>query len=143
MFCHALNLKIDVKKFSKKKFGRGALALKIIRNYMACLEEHPNFQSLNSRHRQCLQYGLLIKERSVQQLTNRDKLHDVAEKVIHIWKSAHPLMPVHALKYVIDKLATDWNKAKNVSKPKASIKASKAMASQARAPHSIPAVQPA
>ena len=66
--------------------------------------------------KQCLQYGLLIEERRVEQLTVRDKFKKVASKVVGIWQSVHPLMPVVKEKWLIDRLSLEWGKAKQLVK---------------------------
>jgi hypothetical protein len=67
--------------------------------------------------RQCLQYELLIEERSVGKERLRKRFENVAEKVISIWKSANPLIPINNTKSVLDKLISERNNALSCAKP--------------------------
>ena len=66
--------------------------------------------------RQCLQFALLLDERSEQQLKKSEKLHQVAEKVHQIWSSVNPLMPLSPVKSMQTLLTRKWDKLLTMSR---------------------------
>ena len=66
--------------------------------------------------RQCLQFALLLDERSEQQLKKSEKLHQVAEKVHQIWSSVNPLMPLSPVKSMKTLLTRKWDKLLTMSR---------------------------
>ena len=66
--------------------------------------------------RQCFQYGMLIEDRRIEPLTQRQKFTEVVEKVRSIWYRVNPLLPLQIVKHTIDRLVNEWTKAKTLSK---------------------------
>ena len=65
--------------------------------------------------RQCFQYSLLVQERSVKSLTNRDKFKLVNNAIRSIWLSVHPLLVLQDEKYSLDRLIKEWDCAQKVA----------------------------
>ena len=71
--------------------------------------------------RQCLQYSLLTEERSLKQLTQREKFKEVNIKIRQIWMSANPLLVLQSEKYTLDRLVKEWKCAQNVAPDHSSV----------------------
>ena len=66
--------------------------------------------------RQCLQYALLIEDRSVTRMTKRGKLLSVVKEVMTVWKSANPQLPVSLEKTAVERLQREYDRARTLSK---------------------------
>ena len=65
--------------------------------------------------RQCLQYAMLLDDRSVTKLSLRGKFTLVGKKLLEIWHSVNPQLPIFAEKSVVNRLMREWGKARDLS----------------------------
>lgn len=70
--------------------------------------------------RQCLQYSLLLDERSVTTLTNRKKFQQVNIAIRNIWLSVNPLLVLQSEKYTLDRLLKEYDSAQKAAPAKKS-----------------------
>ena len=66
--------------------------------------------------RQCLRYGLLLRERSVEELDVRDMCKSVCVEVKRIWDKVNPAIPIIGGKTACDRLVNEWENAKSCAK---------------------------
>ena len=71
--------------------------------------------------RQCFQYSVLVEERSVNTLTNRDKFKVVNNAIRSLWLSVHPLLVLQSEKYTLDRLTKEWDSAQKVAPQNANV----------------------
>ena len=67
--------------------------------------------------RQCLQYVLLIDDRTLTPLTKRGKITSVVKELMGIWKSVNPLLPISLEKTAVERLLKEYEKARGLAKP--------------------------
>ena len=68
--------------------------------------------------RQCLRYGLLLRERSVEVLEFRAMCDSVLKEVKRIWDNVNPEICIIGQKTACDKLVKKWKIAKSCAKKK-------------------------
>ena len=66
--------------------------------------------------RQCLRYGLLLQERSVNTMSVREMCKCILAEVRTIWNTANAKLNLMGEKYALDKMVKEWNIAKNSMK---------------------------
>ena len=66
--------------------------------------------------RQCLRYGLLLRERSVTDLDVRLMCQSVLKEVKSIWDNVNPEICIIGQKTACDKLVKKWKIAKSCAK---------------------------
>lgn len=66
--------------------------------------------------RQCLRYGLFLRERSLEDMAIREMCRLVLAEMKTIWNAANTTIPLVSEKYALDKLVKEWNNAKQCSK---------------------------
>ena len=66
--------------------------------------------------RQCLKYGLHLREISVEEITVRDMCKGIFSEVNMVWNKANARIHLVREKYAIDKLVQEWETAKDCTK---------------------------
>ena len=66
--------------------------------------------------RQCLRYGLFLRERSLEDLDVREMCVSVFKEVKSIWDKVNPEICIIGPKAACDKLVKEWENAKSCAK---------------------------